>query len=118
MTAMIILDFISKWRNAKNYKEKLESKGQRKKYDLDFRFPFDHCQYKIMNSIYESVRLYYFSFKATDDIRMELYLPFYVLYYTLMALHIQFAQAAFGITRRYHRLNLAIRNLFAISKKS
>lgn len=40
MTAMIILDFISKWRNAKNYKEKLELKGQRKKYNLDFRFPF------------------------------------------------------------------------------
>lgn len=33
-----------------------------------------------------------------------------------MALHIQFAQTALGIQRRYYRLNLAIRNTFALSK--
>lgn len=47
---------------------------------------------------------------------MDAYVPFYLLYFILMALHIQFAQTAIGITRRYRRLNLAIRNIFAASK--
>lgn len=33
-----------------------------------------------------------------------------------MALHVQFAQTALGVQRRYYRLNLAIRNIFALSK--
>lgn len=33
-----------------------------------------------------------------------------------MALHIQFAQTALGVQRRYYRLNLAIKNTFALSK--
>lgn len=49
---------------------------------------------------------------------MESYVPFYLMYYILMALHIQFAQAAIGITRRYQRLNAAIRNIFAISNEA
>lgn len=56
------------------------------------------------------------SFLAVSDIHLETYAPFYVLYYILMALHLQLAQTAFGIQRRYHRLNLAIRNIFSLSK--
>lgn len=47
---------------------------------------------------------------------MGTYVPFYLMYYVLMALQIQFAQTAIGITRRYRRLNTALRNIFAISK--
>lgn len=47
---------------------------------------------------------------------MGAYVPFYLMYYVLMALEIQFAETAIGITRRYQRLNTAIRNIFAISK--
>ncbi|XP_055298892.1 gustatory receptor for sugar taste 43a-like isoform X2 [Sitodiplosis mosellana] len=54
--------------------------------------------------------------QATSDIRIETYFPFYVLYYILMALHTQLAQTALGIQRRYHRLNLAIRNIFSLKK--
>lgn len=55
-------------------------------------------------------------FAATEDIHIETYFPFYLQYYILMALHIQFAQAALGIQRRYYRLNLAIQNIFSLSK--
>lgn len=47
---------------------------------------------------------------------METYAPFYLEYYILMALHLQFAQTALGVQRRYYRLNLAIRNTFSLSK--
>lgn len=53
---------------------------------------------------------------ATEDMHIETYFPFYLEYYILMALHIQFAQTALGIQRRYYRLNLAIRNIFSLSK--
>lgn len=33
-----------------------------------------------------------------------------------MTLHIQFAQMALGIQKRYYRLNLSIRNIFTLSK--
>lgn len=47
---------------------------------------------------------------------MGTYVPFYVMYYVLMALQVQFAQTAIGITRRYRRLNTALRNIFALSE--
>lgn len=42
------------------------------------------------------------------------YIPFYILYYILMALHALFAQTAFGLGRRYRRLNNALRHAFPI----
>lgn len=42
------------------------------------------------------------------------YIPFYVLYYMLMALHTQFAQSALGIGRRFRRLNNALQLAFPI----
>ncbi|KAJ6636371.1 Gustatory receptor for sugar taste 43a, partial [Pseudolycoriella hygida] len=42
------------------------------------------------------------------------YIPFYVLYYILMALHVQFANTALGLGRRYRRLNNALRQAFPI----
>lgn len=42
------------------------------------------------------------------------YIPFYILYYILMALHIQFANTALGLGRRYRRLNNALTKAFPI----
>lgn len=36
MTGMIIMDFMSKWRSARHYKEKYGGQNNRKKHDLDF----------------------------------------------------------------------------------
>lgn len=44
------------------------------------------------------------------------YIPFYALYYILMALHIQFANTAVGLGRRYRRLNIALKKAFPIGK--
>lgn len=55
-------------------------------------------------------------FSAVSDVDLGSYFPFYVQYYIMMALHTQFAQTAFGVQRRYHRLNLAIRNMFSLSE--
>ncbi|XP_037049389.1 gustatory receptor for sugar taste 43a-like [Bradysia coprophila] len=42
------------------------------------------------------------------------YIPFYVLYYILMALHIQFANTALRLGRRYRRLNNVLAKAFPI----
>lgn len=47
-----------------------------------------------------------------EDIFIQGYFAFYVLYFCLMALQTQFAQTAHGLGRRYRRLNLAIENAF------
>lgn len=53
---------------------------------------------------------------AVDDIDIESSLPFYIQYYILMALHTQMAQTALGIYQRYHRLNMAVKDMFSLSK--
>lgn len=56
--------------------------------------------------------------KEAGDINMGNYLPFYVLYFILMALQTQFAQTALGLARRYRQLNEALRSVFPSSKYS
>lgn len=56
--------------------------------------------------------------KDIGEINMGNYLPFYVLYFILMALQAQFAQTALGIARRYQQLNEALRSIFPPSKLS
>lgn len=46
------------------------------------------------------------------------YLPFYLLYYIMMALQTQFAQTAFSLAIRYRRLNMAIESAFSLSKSN
>lgn len=53
---------------------------------------------------------------ADDAIEIESTVPFYILFYILMALHVQLAQTALGIKRRYQRLNSAISDMFSISE--
>lgn len=55
--------------------------------------------------------------KTTDIAKIKInvnvmgYLPFYVLYIVMMIFHVEFAQSAIGLGRRYRRLNNALRNL-------
>ncbi|XP_031617469.1 gustatory receptor for sugar taste 43a-like [Contarinia nasturtii] len=86
MTCMIALDIISKLKSAKKYKTKQEQLG------------------KLAKNL------------PNERIHIENYLSFYLLYYILMALHTQFAQAALGIYRRYNRLNCYIKNIFSLKK--
>lgn len=98
MTGMIILDIVSKWRSARKHQRNLFPKK------TDYQLVFD----------LSSLICVFLS--ATGNIHLETYFPFYIEYYTLMALHTQLAQTALGLQRRYHRLNLAIRNIFSLSK--
>lgn len=100
---MVIMDVISRFRSFRKYKDTLAKDSKRK-----FRSFFKRISIKFTFSN----RI----FAATEDIHMETYAPFYLEYYILMALHIQFAQTALGVQRRYYRLNLAIRNTFGMSK--
>lgn len=95
MTMMVILDCIGKWRSADKFRES--------------------CNFHKRISIWWGKKLI-FGILAEDVIEIESSLPFYLLYYILMALQIQLAQAALGIRRRYLRLNSAIRNMFSMSK--
>ncbi|XP_055304137.1 gustatory receptor for sugar taste 43a-like [Sitodiplosis mosellana] len=88
MTVMLALDIVFKWRSAENFRAKLQD-GNLANWDRHF---------------------------FTARINMESYLPFYVQYYVLMALHTQLAQTVLGMQRRYHRLNLAIKHLFPFDK--
>lgn len=105
MTGMIIMDVISRFRSFQKYKDTLTKDSKR-------NFKSIEIVSRIANIIIGSN---YF-FLATDDIHIQSYFPFYLEYYILMALHVQFAQTALGIQRRYYRLNLAIKNIFSLSK--
>lgn len=113
LTGMIILDVVSKFRSFRKYKESL-AKDSKRKFKRKNHFKCTE------NLIFYNSDFFFFFFmkKATDDIHIQTYFPFYLEYYILMALHMQFAQTAIGIQRRYHRLNLAIRNIFSLSKSN
>lgn len=74
-------------------------------------------QYKQSNSALFCADLFQLikSFKHTGS-NVCAYIPFYILYFILMALHAQFAQSALGIGRRYRRLNNALQLAFPIGK--
>lgn len=47
-----------------------------------------------------------------SDSNTNAYIPFYILYFIVMAIQMQFAQTALGIGRRYRRLNIALQAAF------
>lgn len=44
------------------------------------------------------------------------YTPFYVLYYIMMGIQVQFAHTGYNLAKRYRRLNMAIESAFASSE--
>lgn len=109
MTGMIIMDIISRLRGLRKLNDTLTKDRKR---NLIF-------EWKKTQKIYVVSRwkwTFLLKFVAAVNIHIESYFPFYLQYFILMTLHIQFAQTALGVQRRYYRLNLAIRNIFSISK--
>lgn len=104
MTGMIILDIVSKYRSFTKFQDGLKKQNKRKIFK---HFPYIQK--------FELLKTFLLAIVATEDMHILTYFPFYFEYYVLMALHIQFAQTALGVQRRYYRLNLAIRNIFALS---
>ncbi|KAM8712131.1 hypothetical protein ACLKA7_012626 [Drosophila subpalustris] len=54
--------------------------------------------------------------KSNTDLNVQWYIPFYSLYFVLTGLHIHFANTAYGLGRRYRRLNLMLRTSYLIDK--
>lgn len=46
------------------------------------------------------------------EVNVQWYIPFYSLYFILTGLHINFANTAYGLGRRYGRLNLMLRTSY------
>lgn len=46
------------------------------------------------------------------EVNVQWYIPFYGLYFILTGLHINFANTAYGLGRRYGRLNLMLRTSY------
>ncbi|EDW00935.1 gustatory receptor for sugar taste 43a [Drosophila grimshawi] len=49
---------------------------------------------------------------SDTDLNVQWYIPFYSLYFVLTGLHINFANTAYGLGRRYGRLNLMLRTSY------
>ncbi|EDW60977.1 gustatory receptor for sugar taste 43a isoform X2 [Drosophila virilis] len=50
--------------------------------------------------------------KSDTELNIQWYIPFYSLYFILTGLHINFANTAYGLGRRYGRLNLMLRTSY------
>ncbi|XP_034107671.1 gustatory receptor for sugar taste 43a [Drosophila sulfurigaster albostrigata] len=50
--------------------------------------------------------------KSDTELNVQWYIPFYSLYFILTGLHIHFANTAYGLGRRYGRLNLMLRTSY------
>lgn len=75
-------------------------------------------QIRIRTVIYYNQKFQIVLSTETDEVNIQSYIPFYVLYYVLMGLHAQFTQTALGVARRYRRLNMALQSAFTLSKFS
>lgn len=49
---------------------------------------------------------------SSAEVNVQWYIPFYSLYFILTGLHINFANTAYGLGRRYGRLNLMLRTSY------
>ncbi|XP_034478521.1 gustatory receptor for sugar taste 43a [Drosophila innubila] len=54
--------------------------------------------------------------KSNTDLNVQWYIPFYSLYFILTGLHVNFANTAYGLGRRYRRLNLMLRSSYLSDK--
>lgn len=87
--------------------------------DLGSRYTISKKKYSVEEERIRGISIkQYFSLKYIVNVMVLQefitfgYIPFYILYYILMALHIQFANTALGLGRRYRRLNNALTKAF------
>lgn len=103
MTGMLILDSISRWRNATLSQLQCNAKT----------VPEFYFTRKLINRVI-LLKFWISDLAYSAKEQIESSLAFYMLYYILMALQTQLAQTALGIQRRYLRLNSAITDIFSL----